>query len=271
MNGPDQSPLPRIFGDPNGAHWSVDPPPGWVESEQLDFTVTGDVIRFMWDYGVEVPLWTEDGLVPSEPEWLRTALGLSDPLIRDLADWGRVMNELDGRAVVREGSYRNLDRQAVELMARLRDELDPRFTVVYKPWIVVYDRGDDAIAWVDVRAAVDAVLADVRATTNVTFDPTLTPGSSEEWVMIMVAGPGSDVSGFDVRVDEDLSELLVQVAGQVQELVVEELAASRESNWPRCPHHRTSHPLDPRVVDERAVWACPVDGVAVTAVGDLTR
>jgi len=44
-------------------------------------TVNGRVIRFMWDWTVEIPLWDADGLLPEDPKWLRTEVGLSDELI----------------------------------------------------------------------------------------------------------------------------------------------------------------------------------------------
>jgi hypothetical protein len=135
MNGPDPSPPPRYLGDPNGVHWSVDPPAGFVNDDALDFTVEGDVIKFMWDYGVVVPLWDGSGLVPEEPEWSRTALGLSDTLINDLTDWGNAMNHLDANPLLSsEQALADLGRRAKELVNRLEDELDPRFTVEYQPW-----------------------------------------------------------------------------------------------------------------------------------------
>ncbi len=69
--------------------WSAFPPPGYVEPEEPDSTVEGDTIRFMWDYGVIVPLWVEGGAVPDDKEWLRRALGLRYPLVRDLRAVGR--------------------------------------------------------------------------------------------------------------------------------------------------------------------------------------
>lgn len=129
----DAEPPPDHSGDlPDGARPSAEPPARGADDE-LDFTVTGDVIRFMWDYGVEVPLWDGDGLVAEEPEWLRRALGLSDPLIEDLSAWGRAMNDLDGPGGT-EQAYRDLDRQARELVPRLQQEVGSRFTIRYKPW-----------------------------------------------------------------------------------------------------------------------------------------
>lgn len=106
-----------------------------MNDDALDFTVEGDVIKFMWDYGVVVPLWDGNGLVPEGPEWSRTALGLSDTLINDLTDWGNAMNHLDANPLLNtEQALADLQRQAKELVDRLQQELDPRFTVEYKPW-----------------------------------------------------------------------------------------------------------------------------------------
>jgi len=102
--------------------------------DDLD-TVTGDVITFMWDYGVQVPLWTDaEGLLPEEPEWLRRVLGLSDPLIADLTAWGRAMFRLDAHPRLRTAAaYRALDAQARRLVDLVGEELPERFTVTYRP------------------------------------------------------------------------------------------------------------------------------------------
>lgn len=123
------------LGDfPHGAYWSAERREP-TEDDVDDYTVSGDVIRFMWDYTVVVPLWSEDGLLPEKPEWLRVALGLSDPLIHDLSEWGRAMNTLDGDPRLRtEQAYRDLDVRARELVERLQQEVGARFTVKYKPW-----------------------------------------------------------------------------------------------------------------------------------------
>lgn len=102
--------------------------------------MSGDVIRFMWDYSVTVPLWDREGLLPDEPEWLHSALGLSEDLIQALTAWGHDMNSADGTPWKRrskvewEQAYRELDARARDLVDRLRRELAPRYEVTYKPW-----------------------------------------------------------------------------------------------------------------------------------------
>lgn len=140
MSGPEHEPPSPTFGDPDGWHWSAHPPEGWVAPAEPDYTVDGDAIRFMWDYGVVVPLWLSGGLVPGglvpdDPKWLRRALGLSSELVRDLTAWGNAMDHLDAHPRLRtDEAYAELDRQARLLVERLQAEVGERFTVTYQPW-----------------------------------------------------------------------------------------------------------------------------------------
>ena len=80
----DDAPPPMHFGDyPTGAYWSAERRADADQGGTADHTVTGSVIRFMWDCGVRIPLWDAEGLLPEEPEWLRDSLGLGDPLVED--------------------------------------------------------------------------------------------------------------------------------------------------------------------------------------------
>lgn len=95
----------------------------------------GDVLRFMWDYTVRIPLWGRGGLITDDPGWLRRVLGLSDSLINDLVAWGDAMNHLDAHLELRaEQAYEDLDEQARALVARLREEIGSRFRIDYVPW-----------------------------------------------------------------------------------------------------------------------------------------
>ena len=77
------------LGDyPHGAYWTAERRPSAHEDEPADYSISGPVIRLMWDYSMRIPLWDAEGLLPEEPEWLREALGLSDLLIEDLRRWG---------------------------------------------------------------------------------------------------------------------------------------------------------------------------------------
>lgn len=124
------------FGDyPNGAYWSAERPATTDEGEPVDRAVSGSDICFMWDYGVRIPLWDTYGLLSEEPEWLREALGLSDPLIEDLARWGRDMEALDASASRRTtDAYEALDARGRVLVQRLQQEFGSRFSIKYLPW-----------------------------------------------------------------------------------------------------------------------------------------
>src|SRR5690606_18059820 len=79
----EDSPPPCLGDYPDAAYWSAFRPDGSVDGDaeaEPDFTVEGTRLRIMWDEGAG-PLWSEEGLLPDNPDWLRQALGLSDSLI----------------------------------------------------------------------------------------------------------------------------------------------------------------------------------------------
>jgi hypothetical protein len=81
------------------------------------------------------------------------------------------------------------------------------------------------------------------------------------------AGHGSGVS---VSLGAPRADQVAQVAGMVQDWVVEELwGAEQGTNWPPCPHHPGAHPLQAAVRDGAARWACPLEGTEVAVVGAL--
>ncbi len=113
---------------------------GWTggaprASERGHARVEGTQIRFMWDYGVTVPLWDAAGLLPDDGAWLGAALGLDAALVDDLRAWGEAMVNLDANPRLgTPKAFRDLDRQAKKLVARLQDELAGRLTVTYVSW-----------------------------------------------------------------------------------------------------------------------------------------
>jgi hypothetical protein len=131
----DGSP-PVHFGDyPHGAYWSAERPSSAHDDEPANYAVSGPIIRVMWDYGVRIPLWDAEGLLPEESEWLREALGLSDPLIDDLRRWGLDMDDLDAAPSRRnEAAYEALNVRGLELAQRLQREVGSRYSVTYDPW-----------------------------------------------------------------------------------------------------------------------------------------
>ncbi|MFB9315698.1 hypothetical protein [Nocardioides plantarum] len=75
--------------------------------------------------------------------------------------------------------------------------------------------------------------------------------------------PGTD--------DQTPADELERLADQVHEWVVEELPGLRRpTNWPVCPAHPTTHPLEVRQVAGDVVWVCPRTEEAVARVGELS-
>lgn len=141
MHDPDMGPPPHYFGDRDGPHWSAVPAcsPATsteAEGEADDFRVHGDVVTFMWDEGVTVPLWDDEGLLPDEPEWLRRALGASDELVSAITAWGEDMRETVSATMSKEDFHlarRELDVRARALVESLRREIRAPLRVAYRP------------------------------------------------------------------------------------------------------------------------------------------
>lgn len=63
-------------------------------------------------------------------------------------------------------------------------------------------------------------------------------------------------------------ERVAELADQVQEWAVEELWG-QGSNWPQCPQHPSSHPMQATTRNGAAVWVCPADQAVAVAIGTL--
>lgn len=131
----DAVPSAHLGDYPHGVYWSTQAPTGAQDDDALDYCVDGSVIRMMWDYSVQIPLWDAGGLLPEDPKWLREALGLGEQLIDDLRRWGSDMNEVDTAPRRRaKEAYRALDERGQQLTRRLQQQAGPQFTVRYHPW-----------------------------------------------------------------------------------------------------------------------------------------
>jgi hypothetical protein len=81
------------------------------------------------------------------------------------------------------------------------------------------------------------------------------------------AGAGVGSRGIRVQVGLPLPERLADLADQLQEWEVEELAvAGRPATW---PEHPDSHPLAPQARRDQAVWCCPASGQVISIIGAL--
>ena len=58
----------------------------------------------------------------------------------------------------------------------------------------------------------------------------------------------------------------------MQEWAIEDQLWGSEAptNWPPCPEHPDSHPMEATTADSTAVWICPRSRHAIAAIGALT-
>ena len=114
------------------------------------------------------------------------------------------------------------------------------------------------------QTPVERVLADVRSTgaPEPSVDASYDPDDPETFRIAMTG----TVLGLRL-VDSPIHRLLA-VTEAVQEWMIEELGR-RGSNWPRCPHHPSTHPLQAVEHDGDVWWICPADGTPVAQVGSL--
>lgn len=93
-----------------------------------------------------------------------------------------------------------------------------------------------------------------------------------EFVSVMAWSADGSGMGLFIPTEPTSAERVARLADQVQEWEVEELAArGRPATWPECPDHPNSHPLEPVVADDTAVWRCPRSGHVIGRVGALGR
>lgn len=80
---------------------------------------------------------------------------------------------------------------------------------------------------------------------------------------------GDSGTGFSFVRSDPECERVASVADGIHEVLAEELAFREQpTNWPRCPHHPTTHPLRALVIDQTAVWWCPTNQAVVAPIGE---
>jgi hypothetical protein len=128
------------------------------------------------------------------------------------------------------------------------------------------------------RASLEPILRDMRISGAIVprvveethDDPG--PDGVSAWIQLPDGVGFHDVGsrGIHVQVSLPPAERLADLADQLQDWEVEELAAAgRPATWPECPQHPGSHPLAPRVLGDQATWCCPVSGQVVSVIGAL--
>lgn len=121
-------------------------------------------------------------------------------------------------------------------------------------------RGHLAVVLGDVaELGVDLDLEIERAT-----DPDTGPGAA---YLAGLGGCSLVLPGWEASSPSHELEL---IADRVHDWVVEELPGlHRPSDWPRCPLHPGTHPLQVRRDVDAVSWTCPRTGAALAAVGRL--
>jgi hypothetical protein len=127
------------------------------------------------------------------------------------------------------------------------------------------------------RSALEPILRDMRISGAIVPDvleeahDDLGPDYVPAWIRSpddATWGLGSQ--GIRVQVSLSPPERLADLADQLQEWEVEELAAAgRPATWPECPQHPDSHPLAPQARGEAATWCCPASGQVIGVIGAL--
>jgi hypothetical protein len=119
--------------------------------------------------------------------------------------------------------------------------------------------------------ALGLVVRDLRSTDGIT--PRLLEGpvdSDPAYESLWMLSGRSSRTGLLAPRDMAAPELLVHVADQVQEFVLEELGRlGLPATWPECPEHPGSHPLTPTLGSGGPHWVCPKSGDIVSAIGEL--
>jgi hypothetical protein len=121
-----ESPPDRFLSPDGKSGWYASPPEGYSpdDDEPWEGPRSGTQIRFMAEDTVDVPLWSEDGLIIVDGEELMREWGISEALAVDVVAWGRGSQA---------GDNPRLDAEAARLIRLLNNELEHRFHIVYEP------------------------------------------------------------------------------------------------------------------------------------------
>ena len=125
----------------------------------------------------------------------------------------------------------------------------------------------------ELRANLEPVLRDMRGSGAIVPDileeahDNLGPDCVCAWIQTP-GGAGS--RGIGVQVSLPAPERLADLADQLQEWEIEELAAAgRPATWPQCPQHPGTHPLAPQARGGQAAWCCPASRQVISIIGAL--
>lgn len=120
--------------------------------------------------------------------------------------------------------------------------------------------------------ALRPILHDLYATTDLRlrFEPY--DGWPGRRLGLIAFEPDGTGTGIYLSPDESADNQILEVLDQIQEIAAEALARYGLSNWPRCPHHPSLHPMTVhgRRNDPGLYWVCPRDiRKPIAALGQL--
>jgi hypothetical protein len=123
----------------------------------------------------------------------------------------------------------------------------------------------------ELTAALAPALRDVAATTAVVLTVTeADEDTSGDGRSAWLGSPNAADTGVWFVHGMSPAEAIAEVAGIVQEVVIKELwRTGLPVSWPPCEGHPDSHPREPSVVADQAVWRCPKSSVGAVAIGGL--
>ena len=126
MGAMNERPPDRLVSPDGRSGWYAHPPEGYrlEDDDRWEGPSEGSLIRFMSEDSVDVPLWSDAGLIFVDGDELVREWGVSEELATDIVSWGRASQGPDTP---------ELDAEAARLVRALRRELSYRFRFVYQP------------------------------------------------------------------------------------------------------------------------------------------
>lgn len=129
---------------------------------------------------------------------------------------------------------------------------------------------DPAHRVAEFERALEPVLRDLRATAG-PLPSSIGPLYEHSGFSLIRNFDGDHGSrGIRMPTRTTLPEQIAFVADEVQEWAIEE-NWGKNSNWPKCPKHPTTHPLEAVVLGGYAVWRCPEARESVARIGSLVE